>query len=832
MSRVEAKLGFDIVRTMVGELCSTEGARIMAQEAPFLTSLPQIERELSLMDEMRVITLFGNNFPESGYIDVTGPLKRLEDENYFLDKSEVAKLRNALNTLRGIVAFFRNCKEDEYPYMRELIKTIMLFPEVARRIDSIMDRFGEIKDSASEELATIRRGIKECDSTISKRIKSLFKRGQAEGIIEPDATITVREGKMLLPISSANKRKIAGVVVDESVTGRTIYLEPMEIVELNNQVRELYFAEQREVVRILVELSDFLRPYREELLTSAEVLITIDFIWAKARFALAIGGGKPIVKEERELMIKDGRHPLLERALKREGREIVPLNLTLTNDRHILLISGPNAGGKSVCLKSVGLFQYMVQCGFPVSASESSEFTIFDQIFVDIGDEQSLENDLSTYSSHLKNMRVMLESATANSLILIDEFGSGTEPTVGGAIAESILEEIEARGSFGVITTHYTNLKYYASNSRGVINGGMQFDIEKILPLFKLEIGTPGSSFAFELAKKMGLPNHIVESAEEKSGEEFVDMERHLKKIARNRRASDARLARIKNADRTLENITDRYQRELSEIDSLRREIIGNAKREAATLLSDANRKIEATIKEIREAQAERETTKLVRAELTAFEEEALKEKSEEEAKIARKMEQIIRRKERQEQRRREAAKRRGEEVKKRAEEPQKGAAPIVVGDKVQVKGSALKGEVLEIERGDAIIAVGMGSSRVSLSKLEKLSSREFNRGGQTIVKKRFSVVESDAISERRLNFKPTLDLRGERVEGALNLLTNFIDDAMMVGVGEVKILHGKGDGVLREEVRKYLRSMWGITNYRDEVLQQGGSGITVVNLD
>jgi len=831
--RTEQKLGFDRIRSMAETFCSTESAKQMIRETPFLLNEDEIKEALSLTDEMRVITMFESGFPDSGYVDTTPFLLQLEHDSYYLDTVSISRLKTSLDTLRQIVAFFNNSKENKYPYLRRMTEPIMLFPEISRRIDSILDRFGEIRDSASDELQTIRRAIKDKESTISKKITTLLKKGQQEGIIDPDSSVTVRDGRMLLPVSAANKRKIPGLIIDESSSGKTIFIEPIEIVELTNLVKELQFAEQREILKILVQFSDFLRPYREELLQSSKILIRIDFIWAKARLALSMEAGMPVVSLLKEMNLRNARHPILERALKREGKEIVPLSLSLNKDKHILLISGPNAGGKSVCLKTVGLLQYMLQCGFLIPASESSELTIFDEIFIDIGDEQSIDNDLSTYSSHLNNMRVILEEASEKSLVLIDEFGAGTEPTAGGAIAEAILSEIEQKGCFGIITTHYGNLKFYASSSKGVINGGMQFDVQNIRPLFKLETGIPGSSFAFELARKIGLSEEVVKRAEERAGTDFVDLERHLKKIAKNRRAWEERLAKIKTTDRTLENITDKYQKELADIQAMKKKIIEQAREEANSLLTEANKKIEATIKEIRENQAERERTKSLRKELSDFSAEIINSTSNEDDKIAAKMEQLIRRKEKREEKRRERNTLPGRSTQVSTNDHNKNREePLKEGDKVKISGGDLTGEILKVENNTLSVAIGSVISKLSPDKVERISNKEY----QTIVKGRasrtFSVRESDDITQRKLNFKPTIDIRGERLESAIDIVTRFVDDAVMVGVGEIKILHGKGNGILREELRKYLKTIGGVKSFRDEHLEMGGSGITVVTLD
>lgn len=830
--RTEQKLGFDKIRLSVESLCSTELAREMVRGASFCLDYKEVREKLLLTDEMRAISLLENGFPDSGFVDTTNFIKQLEHTSYYLDIASVSKLRVSLETIRQILFFFKSTKDGLYLNLKRLIEPVVLYPEIVRRIDSILDRFGEIKDTASEDLQIIRRAIREKESTISKKINSILRKGQQEGFIDSDASVSVRDGRMLIPVLAGNKKKIPGFIADESASGKTLYIEPAEIVELNNLVKELHFAEQREIIKILTQFSDFLRPYRDELLHSAHILSLIDFIWAKARYAISINAGMPVISEARELSIKNARHPILERALKKEGKEIVPLNLSLTKERRILLISGPNAGGKSVCLKTVGLLQYMLQCGFLVPESESSEIALFDEIYIDIGDEQSIENDLSTYSSHLNNMKKILLEATDKSLILIDEFGAGTEPTAGGAIAEAILETLERRGCFGIITTHYGNLKFYASSSSGVLNGGMQFDVQNIKPLFKLETGIPGSSFAFELARKIGLPDDLVKRAEEKAGTDFVDLERHLKKIARNRRAWEEKLAKIKSTDRTLESITDKYQKELSEIQVLKKRIIDDAKSEATELIAQANKKIEATIKEIRESQAQKERTKDVRRDLTSFE-KLIENKTREEGDdiIAKKMEQLLKRKERREEKRRERPNSpKPEPINKlQIKESEK---PLKAGDKVKVKGSALIGEVIKIEGNSVSLAVGSVISKVSSNKIEKISSNEFSQltGGK--VKKAFSINESESISKRKLEFKPSIDVRGERLEQAIDIVTRFVDDALMVGASEIKILHGKGNGILREELRKYIKTIGGVISVRDEHIEMGGSGITIVTLE
>ncbi len=827
MQKVECKTGFDKIRSMIEGRCSTETAKNMAREFAFSCDYEYIEHSLNVTDEMRVILMLENSFPDSGFVDTTTFLKPLEITSAWLDLQSLVRLRQALDTVKLVVNFFTDKRATAYPNLKKMTEPVILYPEVSRRIDCIIDKYGEVRDNASPDLLSIRRALKEREGQISRRCAAILKKLQSEGFVEEDASVVMREGRVLVPVNASNKRKVPGFVYDESASGKTVYIEPMEIVELDNEIKELRFAEQREIVKILQEFSDFLRPYLPELLAAGEFLCSIDFIRAKGMIAVSMEAGKPIIAKGRELSLVRARHPLLESALRREGKQIVPLTFSLNNEKRILLISGPNAGGKSVCLKTAGLLQYMFQCGLLIPASETSELPLFDSIFIDIGDEQSLENDLSTYSSHLFNMRNILKEANSGSFILIDEFGSGTEPQAGGAIAEAILTEIEKLGAFGIITTHYSNLKFYASNSKGVINGGMQFDVQNIMPLFKLETGTPGSSFAFELARKIGLSESVVKHAEEIAGTDFVDLEKHLKKIARNRKQLEERLAKIKTTDKVLENITGKYEKELSEIQALRKSIINEAKIEAKRVLEEANKKIEATIKEIRESQAEKEKTKVLRKELESFGKDMQIQTSpdDQEKRIAAKMEQLQRRRENREKRAAEREKR----PVKRVESSIDINAPLKVGDKVKIKGSDLFGEVTRVDKRDISVAVGNIISVLQADKVERISGNQYSASLKANVKPSY---DSYGMSERRLNFKPSIDIRGQRLDEALDTVSHFIDDALMVGVGEVKILHGKGTGVLKEEIRKYLKTIAGVESFRDEHLEMGGSGITIVKLN
>ena len=839
--RLEQKLGFDRIRSAIADKCVTEYAADRTMEETFVNDAGIIRERLQLTDEMRLILMFEESFPTSGYIDCLGFLKLLETPSSYINLVSLRKLRTMLETVRKVTNFFSSIKDGIYPALKKMAEPVMCFPEVQHRIDLILDRYGEVKDTASDELASIRKTLKETEGTISRRVNSILRRMQDEGIADKDASVSVRDGKLLIPVPAVNKKKIPGFIYDESASGKTSFIEPAEIVELDNRIKELKFAENREILRILTVFTDFLRPYVPDLLRTAEYMGELDFIMAKANVALDMIAGMPILSSTGEMSIRKARHPLLEKALRRDRKEIVPLTITLTDKKRILMISGPNAGGKSVCLKTVGLLQYMFQWGMLIPTSETSEMLVFDRIMVDIGDDQSIDNDLSTYSSFLANMREVLLRADDKTLVLVDEFGSGTEPAAGGAIAEAILAELDRRGVYGVITTHYTNLKLYASSAdTHVTNGAMMFDVRNITPLFKLEMGLPGNSFAFELARKMGLPENIVKDAETRAGDEFVGIERNLRKIARNRKALDEKLERIRNTDRTLESITDKYQKELLEIKKKKKEILDEAAKEAREIVAGANRQVENTIKTIKEAQAEKEITKEARKELQNFV-SALTQKKEQEQKdkddyIERKIRQIDARKERERQRKLQRAdEKTRKEMEALAEEQRKQEefrnAPLKPGEKVRIKSNGMVGEIAKVAAKTIVVNIGNISSKLTPDKVERITSNEY-RDAVKVIAPKVSAVRIDAsISERKLNFSPELDVRGERLNDAIEKVTRYIDDAVMLSIPSVRIIHGKGTGVLREEIQKLLRAMPGVEKVADEHIQFGGTGVTVVTL-
>ena len=832
-------MGFDRVRKAISDRCSTEYAATIVDNEEFSTNPSEIKKRLQLTDEMRLIVMFEESFPASGYIDCTVFLKMLELSGSNIDLMSLGKLRTMLDTLRKITAFFSGIKDGIYPNLKKKMSSVTIFPEVSRRIDTILDKFGNVKDTASDLLYEIRKELKEKEGAVSKRMAVILKKAQQEGIVDSDAGVSIRDGKMLIPVNSAKKRKLQGFIYDESASGKTTFIEPAEIVELQNEINELHFSENREIFRILYDFTEFLRPYLPELQLGAVSLCELDFIIAKAQTSLDYIAGLPLISDSGEMNLRKARHPLLEKALKKEHKEIVPLTVTLTPDKHILLISGPNAGGKSVCLKTVGLLQYMFQWGMLIPTSETSEMVVFDRIMVDIGDGQSIDNDLSTYSSFLEEMKDVLKTADNKTLVLIDEFGSGTEPAAGGAIAEAILNNIDNKGVYGVITTHYTNLKLYASTANtGVINGAMRFDAKNIAPLFQLEIGLPGNSFAFELARKIGLPEEIVKDAENRAGEEFVGIERNLRKIAKNRKAIDDKLQRIRNTDKTLENITGKYLKELEGIRQLKKQIIDDAKKEAEEIVRGANKQVENTIRTIKESQADKTTTNEARKELQNFMNALSEKKKQEEASHDEYIEEKMRKHKERDARRlagkakkaddkekEEAA--RQEAEKRRIEAFRNGV--LKVGEKVRIKENGMVGEVSIVSNKAVTVIIGNISSKMPIDRVERITSNEFKNAVKEIAKPPVMRLEDDSIRERKLNFKPEIDVRGERVNEAMETVMRFVDDAIMLDMPSVRIIHGKGTGALREELQKFLRTMPGVATVKDEQLQYGGTGVTIV---
>lgn len=819
----EQKIGFDQIRSLIKERCLGSLGMDYTDRMQFSTDYDAIRKQLHCTWEFVHIVEMADDFPVDFFFDVRPSLRRVRIEGTFLEESELFDLRRSLDTIQAIVRFLRPGEEEEirYPYLYELSKEVEAFPQLVKRIDAILDKFGHIRDNASPELAHIRSSITSTLSSISRNLNAILRAAQSEGFVDKEVSPTMRDGRLVIPVAPSYKRKIKGIVHDESASGKTIFIEPAEVVEANNRVRELENEERREIVRILTAFTDELRPFIDEIIYSYEFLAEIDFIRAKALFAIETGGVLPTFENKRQIEWFHAVHPLLYLSLKRQGKTVVPLDLTLDEKNRILLISGPNAGGKSVCLKTAGLLQYMLQCGLLVPMHDNSRTGIFKDIFIDIGDEQSIEDDLSTYSSHLTHMKFFVRNANENSLLLIDEFGGGTEPQIGGAIAEALLDRFNQKRAYGVITTHYQNLKHFAEDTDGIINGAMLYDRHLMQPLFKLSIGNPGSSFAIEIARKIGLPEDVIASASKKVGSAYIDMDKYLQDIVRDKRYWESKRQNIRQREKKLEELTARYEADLTALEKQRKELLKQAKGDAAQILAEANARIENTIREIKEAQAEKEKTRAARQKFEQFKAE-LNEEPETDANdlVSRKLKQIAERKKRKQQR-------------KKAEENQTQPAttsPIVVGDAVRLKGQNSVGEVLAVNGNNVTVAFGMLKSTVKSDRLEKVSKSQIKKenakatfiGEQT----------TEDMREKQLHFKQEIDVRGMRADEALQAVTYFIDDAIQVGCSRVRILHGTGTGVLRQVIRQYLKTVPGVAHFQDEHVQLGGAGITVVELN
>ncbi|MBA7565294.1 Endonuclease MutS2 [subsurface metagenome] len=790
----------------------------------FLNSFDRINTLVSQTDEFLKILQNPEPFPADYFPDVTPFLKKIRVEGTYLEVTELVNLRRSLDTIRAILNFFKKTVKDEFPFMTDLCRDVKVYPYIFDSVNSILTRQGRIRDKASAELLNIRKNLADKQNAVSKRMNAILKKVQSEGWAERDISLAIRNGRTVIPVNANYKRKIQGLIHDESATGKTAYIEPAEIVEMNNEIKELEYAEKREIIKILIRFQISIRPYLDDLLYSYNFLGIIDFIRAKALLAQKINAVKPEIQPESCLDWKNANHPLLYLANRKEKKKIVPLDIYLNENTRILLISGPNAGGKSVCLQTVGLLQYMIQCGMLVPLMENSSMGIFNNIYIDIGDEQSIENDLSTYSSHLLNMKFFIRNADQNTLILIDEFGTGTEPVLGGAIAESILRELNEKGTFGVLTTHYTNLKHYASSIDGIENGAMLFDSHRMEPLFRLEIGKPGSSFAFEIARKIGLPEEILKEATGKVGEGPVNFDKHLKDIARDKRYWENKRSRIKKSEKKLEELIERYIKELNDIKKFRNEIIGKANEEAKELMAEANKKIENTIRIIKETNAEKERTHEARRRLETYKEKIDKNQLLKEEKTN----GAISRLEKKDQQLRRTKPHLSEKVMKGLISS-KTETDIHVGDKVKMVGQETVGEVMNINNDSYLVSFGNIITTLPEKKLIKIGNEEYHRALKATGQSRAATWD---IGERRLNFVSEIDVRGKRAEEALQTVMEFIDEAIVVAARDLRILHGKGDGVLRQIIRDYLNTVDLVKTFRDEHIERGGAGITVVELE
>ena len=785
-----------------------------------MTKRQDIEYQLALVKEMlEILQEAKTPMPTDSFYDLSDQLKRLRLQGTFLETEDLYHLRRSLGTIAELVKYF-SPKEEEgrkiYPLFQSLSQEIVTFPEICRKLDRILSPTVEIKDNASPQLLEIRRQLASTVSSISRLLNNILRSAQSEGVVDKDVTPTMRDGRLVIPVNPVNKRKIRGIVHDESATGKTLFIEPAEVVDANNRIRELEGEERQEIIRILTAIANEIRPMLPEIMASYDFLGVIDFVRAKAKFAQSIEATVPAMSSDGSLDWIHAKHPLLYIRYKHEGKaqDIVPLDIMLDHrNQRIVLISGPNAGGKSVCLETLGLVQYMLQCGLAIPVQENSLCTIFDNIFIDIGDEQSIDNDLSTYSSHLQNMKFFLRNANKRTLILIDEFGAGTEPQIGGAIAQALLGKFNETKVNGVITTHFTNLKHFAEDTPGIVNGAMLYDRNGLRPLFKLEIGHPGSSFAIEIAHKIGLPQDVINTAKEIVGSDYVNMDKYLQDISRDKRYWEQKRQKIHLQEKELEEKSAKYDEKMQAIQTKRKEVMEKAQNEASTLLKEANARIEKTIKDIKEAQAEKERTRTIRKKLEEYKEKvaAIEDNKVETKRTKAKV---------------------NNSTEKAASTSLEPSTPLQVGDNVRLKGQTTIGQIASINGRQCLVNFGMIRSTLDMTRLEKVNRAQMRQEAQSnIAGGIHDPSVSDEIRQRRLNFKQEIDLRGMRADEALSAVTLFIDDAMLLDISQVRILHGTGTGALRQAIRTYLSSLKGSVNFHDEHVQFGGAGITVVEI-
>jgi DNA mismatch repair protein MutS2 len=798
----EQKTGFDTIRLMLREACLSEPGRNLVNEIKPAYSLKIMSYTLGQTEELRQILLFEPHFPSQDYLDMSTELKRIYTEGSFIEPDALLDFKLSLNTILSLLVFARADRDRSFPLLKELAADICIDSIIITRINQIVNEKGLIRDDASVELLRIRKAIISKQGTIQSRISKSLAAAKREGWAQSNAEIVIRNGRLVIPIPAVNKRKIKGFIHDESATGQTVYIEPAEIFDINNEIRELEYAEKREIIRILVLFADFLRPFIPELLNAYQFLGKVDFIRAKAKLALEIGGIMPLLSSKPSINWINARHPLLFLSHRAQKKSVEPLNIVLTNDERILIISGPNAGGKSVCLKTVGLLQYMAQCGLLVPLHETSEVGIFKDLFIDIGDEQSLENDLSTYSSHLLNMKVMLENASSESLFLIDEFGAGTEPQVGGAIAETILSKLNAKNAFGVVTTHYANLKLIAGKEKGVINGAMLFDTRQMRPLFKLVIGKPGSSFAFEIAHNIGLPDEIIQLASVIIGTSQLDFDKQLEELETEKFELSKKEKQLRAADELLSELISKYESLNTQLSDKKKQIIAEAREEASRILGQSNTLIEKTIREIKQTQASKESTKQLRDEVKRHA-----------AKLSKPPVPIS--------------------VKVAPESPDTSVQiekPLNAGDLVTIGEATAVGKLIRIDNDKAEVQFETATVKVSLSKLVKAAKSLRKSETVSIHNYSHNNIIND-LNARMANFRLTLDVRGKRADEALALVQHYIDEAILLNMEEVNILHGKGNGILRNLIRQLLLEAPEVHKAYDEEPERGGSGITVVRL-
>lgn len=803
-SFIEEKLGFSTIKKLLLDRCHGIPGRQSVENLTFSSDFETVRKNLGLADDLIRIINSGQGFTLDDYADLRTELAAIKIEGTFLNEEIFLDLRYFLNLSNNCVSFIKKLLPDDFPYISITVQHILPENRLTEEIDKIFDPHGNIYSNASATLAKIRKEIKSRSTQVDKRMIQLLQLARNEKLVSSDSEIAIRNGRMVIPVPAANKRKIKGIIHDESATGSTVYIEPTEIFELNNHIRELEIAERREIIQILINLTSRVRPDLHNIFQLYKVMAEFDKLNAIAGFAIDLGAAVPQISAKKEFAWQKARHPLLMLSLRKQDKDVVPLDIELTDKKRILIISGPNAGGKSVCLKTTGLIQYMLQCGLPVPMNQNSEAGIFEEIFIDIGDQQSIENDLSTYSSHLINIKYLIENARPGVLFLIDEFGSGTEPQSGGAIAEAVIEILEKKGASGVITTHYANLKLLAAEENGILNGAMLFDTKNLKPLYTLKTGNPGSSFAFEIARSIEFPSDALDLAAEKAGTDLLNFDRQIQNLEADKIELSRKEKQLRMADEMLNQTIEHYKKLSDEIESKKKEIIAKAQEEAGKLLKDINSKIENTIKEIRVSQAEKEITRRAREEVEKIKSEISVLKPEKSRTVLNPVSQ-----------------------------PEKTEPSIVlldstdysVGDNVVMKGHDEVGEIAEITATDALIHFKTVSLRIKLSNLQKVKSRQKNQYNFSQTNK------INDINARLANFRITIDLRGFRAEEALDRLQKYIDEAELLHVSEVQILHGKGNGVLRNVLQAMLAKHHAVGNFCDAAPEMGGSGITIVTL-
>ena len=810
-STFETKIGFDAVRCELERHCVSALGAANVPRLRFSTRRDEVLRWLEETNEFLSIVEAGKEFPLSYYFDLRVVLKGVSTPGTFLSAERLFDLQRLLSTVTQVVRFFAD-GQSPYPRLRELTSGMQSFPELSAAIGHVLDKAGNIKDTASPHLQELRTSIARVTSSINGTLRRIIAQGKQDGILDNDVQPSLRDGRLVLPVSAMNKRKLHGIVHDESATGKTVFIEPDAIVEANNRIRETEAEIAREIIRILTEVTDLIRPHLMDLEGVLETLGQLDFIRAKALFAKDVGAQMCHVDRKPVVEWYTAIHPALMLSLRSQGKEVVPLNINLNKQDRILVISGPNAGGKSVCLKTVGVVQYMMQCGLLPTLRDNSHMGLFHDIFIDIGDQQSIENDLSTYSSHLQNMKLFLSKGGRETLILIDEMGSGTEPQIGGAIAQSILEQLNQHQVLGVVTTHYQNLKHFADETDGVVNGAMLYDRQRMQPLFQLSMGYPGSSFAIEIARKTGLPQQVIDKAAEIVGSDYINMDKYLLDIVRDRRYWENKRQDIRAKEKRLDQMISDYDERLDNIRAEHRQIIHDARDEAKEILRTSNAQIERTIKEIREQQAEKERTKELRRQLDEFKKRLNTEEPEAPARL-------------KELQPKDEPRRK--KPKKTAPKPVAKDRPLQAGDNVVIKGTTTVGTLINIDEKYALVAFGNIKTRIEADKVERTMRKEKTPKAESL-----SRATTDEIRTRQLNFKPDIDVRGMRADEALQAITYFIDDAIQFSAQRVRILHGTGTGALKVAIREYLHTVSGVKSFRDEHVPFGGAGITVVELE